>query len=588
MSNPLQIVSKSAYLDEKAKAIFQALLADFRQGRIKSKTELAYQVYRALMDFHAQIGKPTMTVREAGGPPASSDYNAMMHEIHMDLGTLFAELKLMSGAIGESFGYVETERQALTETVRRTTDRMQALQEAAAATGQVFGDSFINRARFDQEMVEGTPAEISQSANALILGLLDSAEVREGVTITITPTSNGFPGNTHQVKPGDGFYRFAGEEHMHLDLQAVLDGNADTWLEYETIAVSERVIEETGGLGFSYHEGQSWLKAGNEPLRLELRLELDKPRTLNWLTLTPFLPAEKGAGPARVTGLLLEDGKGLQVEVADQAPLAEERVFLFPKMKVKRVTVRLEQSTAYDILAGHLFFKELERTQGTVFESSRQQPGKRVDGPKPSLENLGLRYDPSTQTVELPSAKADEAAPDRTDAAARLFTAPETDERVQAGIEAVPARRYAVGVRDIGMASYRFAPESTYISQPLKAGAPIRRIALEAVDSVPVEFGDGDWVTYAFTADGGKTWHEIHPEGTLSAGAKTEYLIGSRTPAPGRQAHIGYIEPEAPVSEVRLMIRLKRPDVTKLPDADYFTPVVYDYRLHVETGEVNG
>lgn len=584
MANPLQIVSKSAYLDEKAKAIFQGLLAEYQQGKIKSKTELAYRTYRALMNFYAQIGKPSFQVREVEGPPRSADFNAMMQEIYTDLSTLFAEAKLMSAAVNESFQYVETERQSLLDRVKRLSDRMQELKNAAdrEADSVTFHESFIDQSKFDQEMVDGKPANINLTASTLTLALLDAAEVKEGVTISITPSSNGFPGNTHQVKSAGGLLRFVGEEHMHLDLQALFDGNADTWFEYEAISVTPTVLEETGGLGFTYKEGVSWLKTDDQPLRLELQLELDTPRSVNWLTVAPFLPAEKGAGPARLVQIRIEDGKGAKRIIQENRTLDNECVVLFPQMKVKRMTLTFEQDTAYEVQIGHPFFVELERAATTIFERSRMLSGKRVDGAKPSLENLGLRYDPATQMVEVPPVSSDDPVPDRTEAASRLFSVPEGGERVQAGIEALPARRYAIGLRDIGLASYRFDAESIYISTPFKTSRPIRRITLEATEEIPAEFGDGDWVTYHISIDGGQSWHEIFPQDSLKQTGNLEYLVGTRFPAAGRRPRVGYLESQEPVTEVRVKIVLKRPEASVVKNADYLTPTVYDYRLHVD------
>lgn len=585
MANPLQVVSKSEYIDSKARAIFQSLLQEYRQGKIQSKTELAYRTYQAIRDFYSQIGKPGFTVRPASGPPVSADHNAMMREIQADLESLFAEVALISKALGENFVYIESDRQALQEQLTRLSEQYKELATALEdREGEIsFRESFVDRSKFDVAMVEGTPAEISQEAKALVLGLLDAEEIRDGITIRILPESNGFPGNTHQVKAVSGGFRFQGEDSMHLDLQAILDGNANTWFEYETIQVPDQVITATGGLGFSYREGLSWLKPENEPLRLYLQIELDRARVLNWITMTPFLPAEKGAAPARLIRFLLEDGKGAQLDLANGSTLSEERVFLFPKMKVKRITVGLEQSTGYEIQVGHFVFHELEKAQTSIFDAGRMIPGRRVDGPKPSIENLGIQYDPATQTYRQPEVRIEDPTPDHTERAAALFTVPPTAERVQGALEAVTGYRYAIGLRDLTLSSYRFAEESVYISQPFETRDPIYRITLDAVDEIPEQFGEGNWIEYFISIDQGQTWHPIAPVGTLTPGVKTEYLIGTNTPAEGRLPHIGYLEPAEPARQVRLKIVLRRPPNTQLPDSDYFTPVVYEYRLNVAT-----
>jgi hypothetical protein len=585
MANPLQIVSKSSYVEEKSKVIFQSLVAQYQKGEIKSETELAYRAYRALVEFYAQIGKPSLVLRESGGLPVSADHNAMMKEIENDIRVLFGEMRLMSGAIAESFRYVETDRQGLQEQVRGIAEQYQALTQAVkqSASELSFRESFMDRSNFDLEMVVGAVAEINQQANVLTLGMSESDEVRDGATITILPESSGLPGNTHQVKPGDGFYRFHGEDHMHLDLQAILDGNADTWLEFEAIGMPQRAISITGGLGFQYHEGASWLKVEGAPLILSVKIELDRPRALNWVTMVPFIPEAKGAGAARLIKLLIEDGKGQSIDLADGSALGTERVILFPKMKVKRIIFTLSQVTGYDILAGHVFFKELEEAHTSIFEMGKMRPGKRIDGTKPSVENLGLSYDPVTQQTQMPSVRMEDPVLDRTEQAQRLFGLPEVGPRVQTALEAFPAKRYAIGLRDIGLASYRFQPTSAYVSRSYQSRSAIHSISLDAEDNVPAEFPAGSWLIYEISIDEGKQWHEISLSGSVAVGAKTEYRVGTRTPAEGRLAHVGYLEPVAPIYTCRVRITLSRPAVSELADSDYFTPVVHEYSLNIQT-----
>src|SRR4029079_3288646 len=119
----------------------------------------------------------------------------------------------------------------------------------------------------------------------------------------VLPTSNGFLGNLHEiVDTGDvgadeaPDVVFKAESDPHSDLWAMLDGEPNTWMEYENTLVSESDRRNAGNLDFSYRTrvdlGVASANAGatgvetvdwaagpsNGVLRLDLEFDLGSPQ----------------------------------------------------------------------------------------------------------------------------------------------------------------------------------------------------------------------------------------------------------------------------------------------------------------------
>lgn len=584
MASPLQIANKSKLIEEKSQLLLGDLIKQYQQGEIKTVTELQYRLFIALEDLYTQIGKPTMQKRLAWGPPMSDEYNQTMIEVYNDIKTLFSESKGMSVAVQESFEQVELERQMMNWQMNDIKDRLKdvGLKMEQAKGEVVFRDSFLDAKNFDQEMIELEPATVNTNEGVLSLTKIDAEEFREGATVRILE-GNGFSGNTHQVRGIDGTYKFFGEDNMHFDLLAMVDGNSDSWFEYESFLISDEIKALTNDYGFSYKEGFRWVKEHADTLKLYIEMELPIAKTINWFSLSPFLPSDKGATPPVVRSVVIHDGKGAANEVSTGYDvLQEDQVFIFPRQKCKKITIKLEQPTAYETLVGHFFFKELEEKTVNFMAKDKEQKGRRIDGPKPSVENLFYKYDPATKKLHQPMrVENGTGLADSSIAKDALFSLPKVKGQVQAGLEAVPAKRYVIGMRDVNISSYRFASESVYISKSFASSDDIQEISLDVSTIIPKEFGEGEWVRYFITIDEGRHWKEISPRGTSKSGAKVMYVINGNVPIEGRFENYGYIDTLEPVKNVRLKIVLSRP--TEIKDADYYTPIVKDYKIRCMT-----
>lgn len=586
MTSPLQIANKSKLIEEKSNLLLSDLMKQYQQGEIKTVTELQYRLYIALEDLYTQIGKPTMQKRLAWGPPMSDDYNRTIIEVYNDIQTLFSETDGMGKAIHESFDQVELERQIMNWQMNDIEDRLKDIDlKMKQNRGEViFRDSFLDSKNFDKDMVQLDPATVNASEGVLSLTKIDAEEFREGVTVRILE-GNGFVGNTHQVRGVDGTYKFFGEDNLHFDLIAMVDGNSDTWFEYETFNISDEVESLTNGYGFEYKEGMKWVKEDRGVMRLYFEIELPIAQTINWLSIAPFLPSDKGASPAIIRSMVIHDGKGAANEVSSGYDvMQEDKVFIFPRQKCKRIRIKLEQPSAYETQIGHFFFKELEAKTVNFMAKDKEQKGRRIDGPKPSVENLFYKYNSTTKSLYQPERTENGLSPsDSENVKEALFGTPTVKGQVQAGLEAVSAKRYVIGVRDVNISSYRFAEESEYISKAFESSNEIRSIQLDASHLIPKQFGEGEWIRYFISIDDGRNWKEISPKGSSKSGSKVQYIINGNVPIEGRFDNYGYIDTLQPVSSVRLKIVLSRP--IDLTDSDYYTPIVHDYKLKCMTAK---
>jgi hypothetical protein len=579
MANPLQIANKSRLIEEKSKLLLDDLMKQYQQGTIKTPTELQYRLFIALEDLYTQIGKPTMQERLAWGPPSSEDYNTTMVEVYNDIKTLFSESDTMGKALIESFEQVELDRQILNWQMNDIKDRLKDINlKMAQSKGQVvFRDSFLDTKNFDKDMVKDEAVAIHTAEGVMSLGKLSADEYRQGATVRILE-GNGFSGNTHQVRGLNGTYKFFGEDNTHLDLLTMVDGNADSWYEYEIFALSEQVKSDTLGYGFEYKEGMKWVKEDSGALRLYLEIELPLTRTLNWFSLSPFLPSDKGATPAIVRSVIIHDGKGAANEVSSGYDvLSEDKVFIFARQKCKKITIKLEQHTAYETTVGHFFFKELEQSTVNYMAKDKEQEGRRIDGAKPSIETLLYQYNPAKRELKNPERTEGAAIVDTDEIKETLFSVPNVKGQVQAGLEAITAKRYMIGIRDLGIYSYRFTGSSEYVSVSYESEDAIRSIMLDATTFIPPEFGEGDWIRYFISIDEGRNWKEISPRGTAKEGSKIQYIINGNVPIEGRFDNIGYLDTLQEVHNVRLKVQMSRP--AELTDADYYTPLLMDYKI---------
>ena len=586
MSNFMQIRKESKLIEKRAEQLFQELREMERDGRVTSKAAYLREFYSRLRRFYDTIDSPMFQVREADMLPVLEDYQRMTAELVQDLETLVLEGSHIKERMDERFQESEIDRLILSERMRSAEDQIEALsKQLEQGVGySLFRDSFINQSLQDIERSDTYPGQTWTREGVLTLKPKEMQSHIERATVRIR-SGNGLPGNTKQASGKEGEIRFAGEESLHLDLASLLDGNPDTWFEYERFRISQDTLDETRGYGFEYAEGVSWRKKDDSALALEIEIELERTLPVNWLSLNPFLPGEIGARPAVIQQVEVHDGKGGKFQ-AVKAPtrFSEEHVYLFARTPCRKIVVTLAQDHAYPVEVGHHYKQVVDKGEMSYLERMRHKPGRRIEGDNPSLTALGLSYDHEEKEIAYPDITAASVLEKPEEAKAALFqerVAEPAEDPVVTGVELLPAEREVIGIRDIGVASYTFEQTSEYVSVPLEVERDIVGASLTLNAEVPESFGEGDWVRCYLSPDDGANWHRIAPQGSVGVEGKVMYLFNTRTPVEGRIPFFGYLDLSEPVKALRVKFELERPQ-----GMDQETPVLKEYILQVATGGV--
>jgi len=154
--------------------------------------------------------------------------------------------------------------------------------------------------------------------------------------------------------------------------------------------------------------------------------------------------------------------------------------------------------------------------------------------------------------------------------------------------------RFAIGVRDVNLYSYKFAEKSDIISKPYLSPGPISKVALTVDETIPKIFysdasrasTENDWIKYYISLNNGASWNRISPmhhRSTLSEDGSNNVPeiinVNSDLPAAERDNPLAYIDVPEAVYSIRFKASLSRP--TDISEAESYTPVLSKYALQI-------
>lgn len=589
MTNELLVKKRLEVIKANMVQLLRGLANDYRQGRIKSPAELQHKVYTQLQTFYESIGEPTFTPVEAWGPPYSKDHNQMIQQILQDFNTLYAEAINLTEDLSKNFEQVSVERDSFDKRIIELESLHSQIESSLKGKDDilVFKDDFRDIAKFDKVGTSGTAAYISTTEGVLTLNRTASTNFNEFATIRIIK-GNGLPGNTHVVRSIDSSLRFDGEEELHINLAHILDSNSDTWFEYELFELTQQAEDITENKDLRYHEPVKWAERDIEAMRCVIQIDLAKAKMMNWISVSPYIPSDRGALAAVIEKIVISDEQGTMNALTFEERFDSTKAYVFASQKCKTITIYLRQTTSYDVNIGHFYFMEINTEDVAVMDQNHLNNGTRIHAPAlPSIENLGVSYDSGSQQIVYPVVPYEAKTTDVATKKQTLFTVPETDTNIFAGIEQVPAKRYAIGLRDVDLSNYEFTTQSNYVSQPYITTSPIQEIELAADVFIPELFStEEDWIQFFISVDNAQTWYPICPNNIYKENVKRKYIFNSNTPKEARLDEYEYIETLTEVHEVRVKIVLHRP--LDIEDAFAYTPIVKSYEVQALVPEEVG
>jgi len=596
-NQPIKNNSKLLYLQ--ARYQFEKAKKKFEDGSIKTESKLIQEVFQAFRDFFISVGKPMMIPRYAidGGPPWSKDYNDMMDEIRQDLELLYQEVDIIGRALYADFNHNVVQHTMLQSEYNQVADKLKDLELLSSnlsANGRIVfcRNDFANKDKIDFDRIVGTPAHIENGA-ATLKRKSQTNQSQNG-TVTIVPgnktyksfilgsESNGFPGNNAEITvspdgtmTGDYIYRFVGEKNNHGNYGAVLDGDANSWFEYELVNVRDHDKQTLAkNLGWDYQvHGNQTLRWARDPengvLKLHMQVVLPEVTMINHININMYTPPNHGAKTAIVKDILVSDGTNAPVSILSADKRDEDYSFYFAPVKAKVISFLFEQSEKYYTDIGHIYYeqkRQIENGPDYVFDTINKQYTanhlSRVEGPMISLQDLGISVRTDNASIDAyyaPLSASDDAI--ALDGIISNVSYSINDENIDMGIERFEGWRYCIGIRDIEVFSTEYEESGEIVTEPYYFDQPLDKITLDVVEE------GAENLEYYISIDDGANWFPITPISRQAQESDppkiyTIQLVDKASQKVSSQSS-GYIETEYPVYSVRLRVLMTRPTTEK-------------------------
>lgn len=572
MANLLQLINKTSLINKKAEDIVQDIINKYNHGKIKTQTDLTYQILVKLKLFYESINKPVMIPRHVSSLPNVEDINTTINEAIDDINTIYQEADTLLSSISEAFNQVEFDRSRINSAIKLIEQLYKKADTAITDLeyNDIFIEDFTDTDKFNKSAISNDPVNINNTFGYISLSLKDNKLYNDKIETIEIQGSNGFPGNTHIAESIDDNVRFLGEDGIYADLNAIIDNNADTWFEYELFTISNDTYIKTLGLGFNYEEGLRWITMDDKTiLKLCLVITFNDYIEMNALSLSPFIQSDKDAIASNISNITLSNNRGTTLKL-DSISFDREKVYLFPKQEVKTLTLEFEQPYAYETNIGHIYYEEITTDSINYFSQNELKSNKRVKGTMPSSSNIGIIYNDETQSYSSPNLKTN-YSPNK------LFSIPEVEKNIKGTLELIKAKRFNINIKDILCECNKYNEVGEYVSIEYETETPISSIMIEAEEDYPNIFEeyDKDFIQYYISLDRGSNWYEIIPQGLFKRNGYNKYIVNSKIPEEMYSDNVGYIETNSDEYKISVKIILSRPQ-----DLNDYSPIVYNYTLY--------
>lgn len=522
-------------------------------------------------------------------PPSSSKTNRFLEMANRDVNVLQQQMDILNASTRFTHNMVVTEVMRSKNDNARVRNKLKTLQMYSGSidpTTITFGDSFKSLEFTDVSM---TPAEeraaLFQEGYVTLAPEGEITDVSKEARVTVLDTSNGFVGNNHQVESsavveGQTNITLKSEVRVYNNITAINDSSPSTWVEYEKYDIAQTHIEQAGGFGvgnFSYSrvkadgntENIVWVgPPTNGVLELGIQLELPSVRDINSIEFLPYGLDNNANNPVLVKRVQTSPdgtnwtpidpaevwvGTDINLNVARAAKNVTTGVaaWSFETRPVRYVRIYFEQPNPIDVNVGHIYWVT---PRGTSLGNNGTQSEQVLDNEKREKGPIPPISDPAAHNDSLV-----------------------LEEKLQRR-EIFPAKRWAVGIRDITMRQANYQQRSTLVTQKLQVGGIVDRVVLsDAQFSVPPSYPtDQEWVRFWISPDDGRNWYPIARIQDDYLGIPEQIAFNDPLPQDFRESGVAYYATEEPVTSLRLKIELSRP-----ADVGTTTPVLRSYTLKV-------
>lgn len=601
-------------------ALVQEFLEEYQDAEVTDIETISEQVQNIITQYNSIGGKPLAEFEEfqLGETPDSIKMNRVWTRLQNDINIVQDQLDVLRAAVVFVHNFIATEIELAKNQNAQASNKLKTLQLYTTAhdTNIIqFGDYFQNLDFVDLTLIPGDQKiSLLNPGTVALARESDTSNLSEDSLLRVLDTSNGFMGNNQEIKDpatatidpveNKPLYVFKAEvDGRHADLDEVIDGEPNTWFEYESYLVSPGDRQRAKDLNFTYRlsatatntstSGTStstnettglvdWAKGPKDGvLKLELEFDLTEPKVVNSIMLMPFGLEQNKNYPVNIK-LVQTSPNGTDwtavtpqnLYVATDANLQSARssanvsigqaLFTFDERTIRYIRVSMEQREPVDCNIGHLYYE----TKKTVRYEKKVVPNPLVPG---GTITLDVPITTGGDRVEGPIPPVNE--PDRYYGNNGLIV-----QNLVQNTEYFSGKRWAIGIRDILIEESLYKPTSMLISKPFRVAGVVDRVSLEADTFVPSNFSieDGLWIKFFVSPNDGLNWYPISRIQDDFLGIPEIIAFNDPIPAEFREIGVQYINTNSVVNSLRVKIELSRPE-----DLVSSSPIVRSYKLKV-------
>lgn len=583
-------------LDKRLKEIVGRLNREFKNGSIQTETDYVYKMKDAVVSFYKTVGKPTFTFHPASDVPSFTHYVDMVTKAKADMDVLLEgcisisnNLKVSESELNDTVNVLVKRTNNILANVMNLEKKIKSLRNIKNV---IYSDSFNTNTNTHRETSEEFSAYADTSSGTLMLPHTSNKRIVDEFETKILDTSNGFPGNTHEVYysnvvSANNNVRFKGENDPHLSLKSLTEnGVKNTWFEFEIFKLSEEIEVATSGIGFMYKEGVRWVTDDNS-LILDLELYTENPVKGNYIKITGTPKSNSNVSNPVIKKITISDDiTGVQV-IHINKELIDDIVVTFTSQYIRKVKIEIEQKEGILTDVCRQFALNVDPVKIPYLAIDEFRDYMQIEKPSYSIELLGLKYDQSNSTIIYPSTKDKNNFLSEEYVKSKLFYSNKSESNYKIKTEVVKATRYSIGLKDIDIRDKKYLDSSVYISEDFISNEPIKTITFNAEDYIPGKFKNfikkeediNKFIEYFISFDNGATWIKINPRHKAHIGPCT-IVINSNAVVSNRNKNISYIDLITEPNEFKIKIEISRPK-----EIEDETPIIYGYFVDVSSEE---
>lgn len=577
--------------DERVKHTLSKLQSEYNFGKSMTKSEYAYKVKQAVFEFYKSMGKPTYEFTPASDVPSFVHYKNMIESAASDMSQIIKGCEYINGVLNEMDNVLLEETSVINDNVSMIDFKIKEIENRiksiSSASSMILSDSFeFNDIDTDDESTKNlSHADVSEGLCQIAATDTISSNDFE---VSILETSNGFPGNTHEVYDTMDGVKYIGEVDPRISIHSVTSKDKKDWFEFEMYNLDNEVRMKTSSVGFKYKEGISWIKEDNE-LNLDLKITFRTPRILNILRLNGIPKVNYQTEHPIIKEIIIKDDyAGIQViKYGDY--LLENTTIQFKPQVVKEVIIKISQRDNVVTKVARNYTLSIDPTKMPYFFNDEYKDFTQIDKPTISIEALGLSYNKSDKSIIYPSTTSSNSFLNKEYTKANLFySTNNTTDNSKLFTDVINAYRYRIGISYIGFEYKQYSENGVYISKSFESENPIKKVTLNAYDKIPGTFytieqdekeKDKPFIAYYLSFNNEEEWHRIYPR-TLHSEGPCSIVINSFLNVESRSPNVTYIDTLMEYTRVRLRIELRRP-IEVIDES----PIVNEYNLDIDGEE---